>query len=283
MSDALKRLRKTIYLTALAGQMKAAHLASSFSALEILYSLFAKGVVRFRADDPSWEGRDRVLLSKGHAGLALYAVMAEVGIIPRRELATFCRPGTRLGAEPNVALLPAVETTAGSLGHALSYAVGVALALKKKGSASRVFVLLGDGECEEGTIWEAVMSAHHHRLDNLTVILDFNGIQKMGPVRETMDIESWTERFGAFGWHVRECNGHDCDALAEALSIRSPDGLPEVLVARTVKGKGVTFMENDPDWHYRMPNRRETRKLMSELEITEEEVEHAARILDGAV
>lgn len=272
----LKELRKKIFLTAY--PMKTAHLASAFSIVEILYALYCGGVMRYDIHNLQDPDRDRFILSKGHASLAVYAILNRIGVLSDAQLSTFCRLGYSLGGEVNILETDGVEATTGSLGHGLSFGVGVAMALKKKKSPGRVYVVAGNGEIEEGVIWEAVMTAYKFGLDNLTVILDDNKVQKMGFTRDTMGIESWNERWAAFGWQVMETDGHDVEKLIVALKTENTTGRPRVIIADTVKGKGVSIMENDPEWHFKMPYKREMKVFMDELGICEEELENAKSV-----
>ena len=268
--DELMELRKKIFLTGYRGGM--AHLASCFSCLEILYALYCGGVLRLREDDAKWKDRDRFVLSKGHAGLALYAVLNKRGLLSDEEFSSYLMPGTHIGGEPCMRDCEWVEATTGSLGHGLSLAVGMAVALKAEQSPARVYVLLGDGESEEGTVWEAAMSAAAFRLDNLTVILDCNEIQKMDRVDRIIGPAKWREKWEAFGWSVSETDGHDVEALRSALSEPGAAGEPRLLIVHTVKGKGVSIMEHNPNWHFKLPGRKERKVFMEELQITEEEI-----------
>ena len=266
----VKALRKDIFLAAYAGGI--GHLASSFSCVEILYALYCNGVMRFDPRRPQWEGRDRLLMSKGHGALALYAVLCKAGYFPKEQLMRFSRPESLLGGEPSLCLPYGIEASTGSLGHGLSMGVGMALAQKGDPARGRTFVLLGDGECEEGSVWEAVMTAAKYGLGNLVILLDQNGIQKMDTVEKVMSIVGWKERFEAFGLPCTEVDGHDVDALTETLQALAPTGKTNVVIARTVKGKGVSLMENDPAWHWRMPNKRELKVFLRELDIGMEEL-----------
>jgi transketolase len=268
--DDVKALRKDIFLAAYAGGM--GHLASSFSCVEILYALYCGGVMRHDPRDPSLAGRDRLILSKGHAGLALYAVLCKAGYFDKEQLMRFTRPGSLLGGEPSLCLPFGIEASTGSLGHGLPLGVGMALAQKADCADGRIFVLLGDGESEEGSVWEAVMTAARYGLDNLVILLDRNGLQKMDSVQNVLNIASWKERFEAFGLSCIEADGHDVPALEQALRAPASAGKPRVVIARTVKGKGVSLMENNPAWHWRMPNKRELKVFMRELDITAEEL-----------
>lgn len=265
-----RSIRKHIFLAAYSGGI--AHLASSFSIVEILMALYINGVMKYDAQNPDWEGRDRLILSKGHGSLALYAMMSYVGIMNGSELMTFLQPGSQIGCEPNVMELPAVEASTGSLGHGLSIGVGMALALKADKLPNNVFVIIGDGECQEGSIWEAVMSAAAFNLDNLYVILDNNRVQKMDFVESIMKITDWKAKFKHFGWSVKTADGHDVDKITEALLGEWEKDMPRVLIAETVKGKGVSIMENDPRWHWRMPKKKELKVFAGELGIAEGEL-----------
>ncbi len=266
---AIRQIRKDVFLSAWAAG--AGHLASAFSVVEILYALYFMDILRYRADEPDWPARDRFVLSKGHASLAYYSVLCRAGYFGRELLHTFAQPGSRLGGEPNMLELPGVEATTGSLGHGLSYAAGTALAQKLDGTDAKTFVLLGDGECQEGSTWEAAMMAAKLGLKNLTAILDCNCLQKLGTVKDVAGIDNWPARWEAFGWEVAEADGHDPDAVAAALKAERGEK-PRILIAHTIKGKGVSIMENKIDWHYRLPNPRQLTKFMEQLNVTEEEL-----------
>lgn len=267
--DRVQRLRKKIFLTAY--RAGAAHLASSFSVLEILYTLYCKGILKYDPADPWAEERDRLILCKGHACLAQYVVLNEVGMITDEELGKFCRPGSHLGGEPKLGAVPGIEATTGSLGHGLSFAVGVAMGSRLKKYSNKIYAVLGDGECEEGSVWEAIMSAVKFQLDNLIVILDNNKLQAMDTIEEIMDIASWHNRWEAFGFDVHEVNGHDPVDIEKVIKNLDSHGRPHVVIAHTVKGKGVSFMESVPIWHYRMPNEEELKVVRMELNISDEE------------
>lgn len=267
----LQELRKRIFLIGYKGGL--AHLASCFSCLEILYALFLKGVMRYDVKNPDWEERDRFILSKGHAGLALYSVMAEAGFLPKEEVETYLQPGTRIGGEPCMRDLKGIEATTGSLGHGLSMAVGMAITQKVDQRDAKTYVLLGDGECQEGTVWEAAMSAAACELDNLTAILDCNNLQKMDTVKKTMGMDNWQEKWEAFGWYVEHVDGHNLEELAEKLKQENATGKPRLLIAHTVKGKGVSIMENNPNWHFKLPGRKELKYFKEELGVSDSELE----------
>ncbi len=240
------------------------HPGGSFSEMEILAALYFL-VMRHDPNDPGWPERDRFVLSKGHACPGLYAVLARCGYFPREWLPTFRSIGSKLQGHAHT-MTPGVEMNSGSLGQGLSFAVGAALAARLDGRGSRTYALLGDGECDEGQVWEAAMAASHYRLGNLTAFIDRNGIQNDRFTSEVMDLEPLGSKWRAFGWRVIDINGHDLTQIVDAVNrARRTRGRPTAIVARTVKGKGVTFMENNPDFHGRAPNDDEYRRAMAEL------------------
>lgn len=273
LEDIAKGIRKDIMIAAYHG--KSGHLASAFSAVEIMTALYFGGILKYDKDDPSWSGRDKLIVSKGHGSLVLYSVLKRIGYITQEELHTFCQPGSVLGGEPKYGDIPGIEATTGSLGHGLSFAVGVALANKLDQKKSRVYVLLGDGECQEGSVWEAALSASHHNLDNLTVILDRNKLQAMGETEDILKLESLKEKWKGFGWDVHEVDGHNMEQLIRVLQEdrEKKEVRPRLIIADTIKGKGVSFMEQVPIWHYRMPNEEEMEIVKKELGITEKELQ----------
>ena len=220
------------------------------SLIEILRVLY-DDVLRHRPDDPRWPERDRCILSKGHGCLALYAVLADHGYFPRQEMRDFCRQPSILGGHPERGKVPGVEASTGALGHGLPIGVGMAIAAKIESRDTRVFVVMGDGEIDEGSVWEAALCAAKHRLRNLTAIVDYNKLQSYGPTAEVLDLEPIIDKWRAFGFATRECDGHDVAMLRDALNApRSPDR-PTAVVCHTVKGKGVSFAENVADWHHK--------------------------------
>lgn len=265
-----RELRKQIYLTAERGGL--GHLASCYSCLEILYVLYVKKILNCSRDTMKSAGRDRFILSKGHAGLALYWVMCEAGLLDAEEVKTFLQPGSHVGGEPCMRDLPGMEASTGSLGHGLSMGVGMAIAQKMDGMDARTFVIVGDGECEEGTIWEAALSAPAFKLNNLVVILDCNEIQKMTSVADTIALTNWSEKWEAFGWLVKEVDGHDTEALEAIFREKNDTDRPLLIIAHTIKGKGVSVMENNPIWHFKLPNRKEKKIFQAELGISDEEM-----------
>ncbi len=263
-NSVLKQMRRDIYHTGYEGGM--AHLASCYSCLEILYTLYMKGVLKVDPKNPKAKGRDRLILSKGHAGLALYRVMAEAGFLSMDDFRTYLKPNGKIGGEPCMRDNEGVEAATGSLGHGLSMGVGMAIAFAMDKTPQKTYVIVGDGELEEGTIWEAVMSAPAFKLDNLTVILDHNGIQKMDTVEKILGMDNWKEKWEPFGWTVTEVDGHDADALEAELKKNNEKDKPRLIIAHTVKGKGVSVMENNPNWHFKLPTSRK------ELAAFEEEI-----------
>jgi transketolase len=241
------------------------HVAAGLSIADILAVLYG-GALRVRPDDPRWPGRDRFVLSKGHAGAAVYAVLAESGFFSVEKLKTHYQDGSDLSGHVSHKGIPGVELSTGSLGHGLGVASGMALAAKLAGEPWRAFALLSDGECDEGSNWEAVLFSAHHRLDNLVAIIDYNKIQSLKPVAETLGLEPFADKWAAFGWAVREVDGHDHMALTEAFgNVPFEPGKPSVVICHTTKGKGVSFMENSVLWHYRSPQGEEFEAAMAEL------------------
>lgn len=249
------------------------HPGGSLSCTDILCALYLGGVMNVSAADASAPDRDRFILSKGHAAPALYAALAQAGFISRDELLTLRKMGSRLQGHPDMTLVPGVEASTGSLGQGLSIACGMALGLRMDDLPSTVFALLGDGECQEGQVWEAAMFAAHQNLDNLVAIVDHNGLQIDGPTTEVCDPESIADKFQAFGWSVTEVNGHDVGALVDALAHAKAarTGAPKLIVADTVKGKGVSFMENVAGWHGKAPDQEQTQAALAEIDAAREE------------
>lgn len=267
----LLELRKEIFITGYKGGM--AHLASCFSCLEMLYALYLKDILRYDASNPKWEERDRFILSKGHAGLALYCVLKEAGLMTAEQVSSYLTEMSLIGGEPCMRDCEWIEATTGSLGHGLSLGLGMAMALKSDGRNARVYVMLGDGECEEGTIWEAAMMAAAQKLDNLIAILDCNKLQKMDYVQQTIGEPNWRQKWEAFGWSVDEVDGHDMNAFKAVLERPADKGRPRLIIANTIKGKGVSIMENHANWHFKLPGRKELKVFKEELEISDAELE----------
>ena len=247
------------------GAAKSGHPGGSLSAVEIVVTLLFD-VMRHDPANPAWPGRDRFILSKGHACPVLYAAFAEAGYTPKEDLHTLRKMGSIYQGHPDKRFIPALEASTGSLGQGLSIALGMGVGLKLSGSAARAYTILGDGEIQEGQIWEAAMFGAFHKVDNVVAIVDYNKIQLDGFVKDIMEIKPLADKWRAFGWHTIELDGHDIAALqaafAEAAATR---GKPTVIIAHTVKGKGVSFMENNPKYHGVAPNAEEVRKALEEL------------------
>jgi transketolase len=240
------------------------HPGGSLSAAEIVSTLYFK-IMRHRPEDPNWEDRDRFILSKGHAAPVLYATLAECGYFPPEELVTLRKLGSRLQGHTDRAI-PGVEMSAGSLGQGLSFGIGCALAARLNKKSYRVFVLMGDGETEEGQVWEAAMAASHFKVDNLVAIVDRNGLQIDGWTRDVMNLEPYSDKWRASGWHVIDTDGHDISLLIEAFKhAEAVKHQPTVIIAHTIKGKGVSFMENNADFHGKAPNAAQLEAALKEL------------------
>jgi len=253
------------HIVTMIGRAGSGHPGGSLSAADILVALYF-GVLRHDPHNPRWPERDRFILSKGHAAPALYAVLAEAGYFPVEELTTLRRWDSRLQGHTDMNLTPGVEMTAGSLGQGLSFSVGIALAGRLDAAGYRVYTLLGDGECDEGQVWEAAMAAAHFHLDNLTAIVDRNQQQLDGWTSRIMDLEPLADKWRAFGWHTVEADGHDLAQLLAALhEAQHTSGQPTVIIAYTVKGKGVSFMENNLEFHGRAPTPEELEAALQEL------------------
>lgn len=266
--SATKALAKRVRIHALRMTSRggSSHVGAAFSIADILAVLYG-GTMRHDPRQPRWPQRDRFILSKGHAGAAVYATLAEVGYFPVEMLERHYQNGSVLSGHVSHKGIPGVELSTGSLGHGLGVGTGMAKTLKIAGAASRVFVLMSDGECDEGTTWEAALFAGHHGLDNLVAIIDYNKIQSLAPVKETLDLEPFRGKWESFNWAVVEVDGHDHEALAGVFG-RLPlvPGRPTVVIAHTVKGKGVSFMENTVLWHYRTARGEEFDRALAELE-----------------
>lgn len=265
-----KEIRKEIFLTAYSASI--AHIASAFSIVETMYALYEGGVLHIDPSNPHMPERDIFVLSKGHGSLALYYELYKTGFFSKDVLCSFSKPGSILGGEPCYPDVPGVECSTGSLGHGLGFAAGIALSKKMDGRSEQVYCLLGDGECQEGSVWEALMFAVHSQLDNLTILVDYNKIQKMGTLKDIMGIVSVDVLFNHLGCEVQKVDGHDIDQIKTCLMQKNVSHVPRVVVLDTVKGKGVSIMENNPRWHWRLPNKKELKVFMKELDITEEEI-----------
>ena len=241
-------------------------IASSLSPIEILVCLYYGGILAYDANRPDWDGRDRLIVSKGHGGISLYPILSDVGFFDPALLNTISQKNSMFGSIPDCAV-PGIETINGSLGHGLGVATGVALGLKTKGNTANVFVLVGDGELYEGAVWEAMMFAAHHHLNNLCVIIDNNKISMLDFCKHALDHEPLVKKFEAFGWDVRSTDGHDLAQLhpaVVALKQKTSPG-PKLLIAHTVKGKGVKTLEGDPLCHVRSLSQEDVAQLLEEL------------------
>lgn len=248
---------------------KSSHAGSALSMIDLLTVLYEK-VLRVDPSRPNWAARDRFILSKGHACAGLYAVLASQGFFSADWLNDFYRDGARLAGHVTQNDIPGVEVSTGALGHGLAIGCGMALVGKRDAQSYRVFVLLSDGECDEGSVWEAALFAPHHKLDHLIAIIDYNKIQSLGAVKDVLDLEPLAAKWEAFGWAVREIDGHNFAEIEDACqSLPTVAGKPTCIIAHTVKGKGVDFMENKLLWHYRPPNDEELRLALAQLEACE--------------
>jgi transketolase len=255
--------RRIIEMTTAAGS---GHPSSSFSAAELIVGLYFGGILRHDPKNPHWPDRDRFIMSKGHAVPAQYAALAERGYFPVEQLQTLRRLGSPLEGHPNMRRCPGIEASTGSLGQGLSIGLGMALAARLDGRDYRTYVMLGDGECNEGQVWEAAMSAAHHKITNVTVIVDHNGYQQTGAVSKVMEIEPLKAKWEAFRWHAQEIDGHDLAQVMEALeTARGIRDRPTVIIALTKKGKGVSFVEADYGYHGKALTPEEAQRALEEL------------------
>ena len=261
-----KQIRRDII--EMTGAAKSGHPGGSLSAVEILVTLFFGGVMRHDPANPKWADRDRFILSKGHACPVLYSVLAEAGYTPKDQLKTLRKMGSIYQGHPDVRFIPALEASTGSLGEGLSLALGMGSAAKLNHSPSRTYVVLGDGESQEGQIWEAVMYGPYHKIDNVVAIVDYNKIQLDGFVKDIMDVAPLAAKWKASGWHTIElADGHDIPALLAAFAeAAATKGVPTAIVANTIKGKGVSFMENNPKFHGVAPTADEVKLALQELQ-----------------
>jgi len=264
--DARSKALRRLIVRALT-QARRGHVGPAFSLVEILRVLY-DDVLRFDAANPSWSQRDRCILSKGHGCLALYAILADKGYFPLEELDRFTAADGILGGHPEAGKIPGVEASTGALGHGLPIGVGQALYQRMNGSDARVFVVMGDGECNEGSVWEAAMCASKHKLANLVAIVDYNKHQCYGPTSEVLELEPFAAKWQSFGFAVREVDGHDVNALRTTLGqLPFAAGQPSVLICHTVKGKGAPFAENNLNWHHKSKiSDKEVQSLLTEFE-----------------
>lgn len=265
--EQLQSIAKTIRrnIVEMLTESKSGHPGGSLSAVEIMTTLYFDEM-NVDINEPHDPNRDRFVLSKGHAAPVLYSALAEKGFFDKDELMKLRKTGAMLQGHPNMNYIPGVDMSTGSLGQGISTAVGMALAGKLDEKDYRVYTLLGDGELEEGQVWEASMCASHYKLDNLTAFVDFNGLQIDGNVTDVMNCTPIDEKFKAFGWHVINIDGHDLDAIRKALDeAKATKGMPTVVVCKTVKGKGVSFMENQAGWHGSAPSKEQCEQAIAEI------------------
>lgn len=263
LSQIARQIRR--HIITMTGAAKSGHPGGSLSAVEIVTTLYWD-VMNHDPANPKWPGRDRFILSKGHAAPVLYAAMAEAGYTPKETLDTLRALGSIYQGHPDIRFIPALEASTGSLGQGLSAALGMGIAAKLDNRPSRTYVMLGDGEIQEGQIWEAAMFGAYHKVDNVCAIVDYNKIQLDGFVKDIMDLEPLAAKWTGFGWHTLEIDGHDIPAVQAAFAEAAvTKGKPTCIIAHTVKGKGVSFMENNPKYHGVAPNAEEIEKALKEL------------------
>ncbi len=255
--------RHAVRMTSLGGS---SHIASILSMTDIIAVLYGD-TLKIDAKNPQWSQRDRFILSKGHAGGGIYAALAERGFFPIQELDTHCQNGSHLSGHVSHKGVPGVELSTGSLGHGLPVATGMAYSAKLDNHSHRVFTVLSDGECDEGSNWEAILFASHHKLDNLIAVVDYNKIQSLTSISETLELEPFADKWKSFGWSVTEVDGHDHQKLKDVFSnLPFEKNKPNCVIAHTTKGKGVSFMENSVLWHYRTAKGEELNNALKELE-----------------
>jgi len=247
----------------------ASHVGTCLSTADLLAVLYSK-ILRINPSQPDWSGRDRFILSKGHGCAAVYAALAERGFFPKEWLETYGKDGSQLAQHITHIGIPGVDASTGSLGHGLSIGCGMAMAGKRDSRDYRVFVLISDGECDEGSIWEAILFAAHHKLNNLVVIMDYNKLQAFGTIKEILNLEPLADKWIAFNWAVREIDGHNEEHIEDALtSLPFDSEKPSCIIAHTIKGKGVSFMENQLAWHYKSPDEELLNQALYEVRVTE--------------
>jgi len=263
LAEICKQIRR--HIVTMVGAAKSGHPGGSLSAVEILTTLYWD-VLNHDPANPKWEGRDRFILSKGHAAPVLYAVLAECGYTPVETLKTLRKLGSIYQGHPDIRFIPALEASTGSLGEGLSLALGMGLAARLDKASWRTYALLGDGEIQEGQIWEAAMFGAFHKVDNVCAIVDYNRLQLDGAVKDIMELEPLAEKWRAFGWHTLEVDGHNIPALQQAFAeAAATKGQPTCIIAHTIKGKGVSFMEGNPKWHGVAPSPEEVELALKEL------------------
>ena len=265
----LKELSKELRIKIIETLVEAGsgHPGGSLSEIDMLVCLFFGGVLNYHADDPHWPDRDRFILSKGHCTPGYYATLARAGFFPEDWLKTFRKLGSPLQGHPDRTRVPGVEVSTGSLGQGLSVALGMALGARLDGASWHTFCMLGDGESQEGQVWEAIMSAGNFRIDNLTAIIDYNQVQQTGLVRDIQDLDPLADKFRSFKWNVIEINGHDHAQCLDALRLaKEHTGQPTAIISHTIKGKGVSFMELDYNWHGKAPDKEQGARAIAEIQ-----------------
>lgn len=264
----LKEMAKTVRgdIVTMVNKAGSGHPGGSLSATDLLVGLYFGGIIRVDPANPEWQERDRFILSKGHVAPVLYSILARKGFFPVEELNTLRKLGSILQGHPHKGSTPGLDCSSGSLGQGLSISNGLAIGFKKQGMDSRVYCLLGDGELQEGQIWEAVMTAAQHKLSNVCAIVDYNRVQLDGDLKDIKELGDLAAKWHDFGWNVIELNGHDMEQVVQAFEMaRAYKGKPSVLIATTVKGKGVSFMENDCNWHGTAPNGEQLERALNEI------------------
>ena len=264
LSEMAKRMQINIIKLAYMVGNKGAHIAPALSCNEIMAVLYGC-VMHLNPSNPKYDDRDRFLLGKGHGALALYAALHEAGLISKEKLFTYQENGGDLPGQPAINLDLGIESSSGSLGHMLSLGIGISLAARRKASKYKTYVLLGDGECNEGCIWEAAMSAAHFKLDNFIAIVDLNGMQSDGQSSDILDMQNMADKWSAFGWNVIETDGHNILALCNAFDSIQSNNRPTVIIAHTIKGHGISFMEDNNEWHHNHLSLDQYNKALSEL------------------
>ena len=259
-----KSMRKNILDMSLEAGAESSHFGGGLSIVDITATLYG-GVMKYDPKKPEWEDRDRFILSKGHGVLGYYTALSEIGLISKEELLTFEKSKSFLLGHPVMNRKKGIEFTNGSLGMGLSVGIGVAIASKKKNKTNRIFVLIGDGECNEGSVWEGAMSAPHFKLDNITAIIDKNNFQQTGSNIEILNTDSLNKKWTSFGWEVSEINGHNIKELFENLSKKNNKDKPKLIIANTIKGKGFSFSENSNEWHHKILTKNQYDKAIEEL------------------
>lgn len=257
-------MRKNILDMSLEAGAQSSHFGGGLSIVDITATLYG-AIMKYDPKNPEWEDRDRFILSKGHGVLGYYTALSEIGLISKKELLTFEKSKSFLLGHPVMNLKKGIEFTNGSLGMGLSVGVGIAIAAKKKNKKHKIFILIGDGECNEGSIWEAAMSAPHFKLDNIVAILDKNNFQQTGSNIEILDTASLSKKWASFGWEVVEVDGHNISELIKALSAKNLKDKPKIIIANTIKGKGFSFAENSNEWHHKILTKSQYDKAIEEL------------------